>query len=279
MRVLITGSSGFIGKNLLLAVPEGWKLFILHHDNFWEQILSWPSRIDIGIHLAGNGDPTLSAENVSYDLLANTLFTVQLFSHFDFDKFIYFSSGAVYDGLEGEVNPSIAVNPTLPYAISKLASELYLKYFKKIGKIKELAIVRFFGAYGPHEPERKIYSRLVKQFGIDGNPDFTIRGDGTNLIDAMFVDDAVRAILQITENMPNQEIIDLYAGYPMTIETLVRASADIFGIDSEIKYEGETAEPIHFWSNDKSFPFKPEVNLEDGLLELRDWILSKEENV
>ena len=39
------------------------------------------------------------------------------------------SSGAVYDGLTGEVTPATPVSPRLPYAISKLASEQYLRFF------------------------------------------------------------------------------------------------------------------------------------------------------
>ena len=102
MEVLFTGSSGFIGRNLRAAVAKNWNLHFLHHNNLYNQIPS--QHMDLGIHLAGNGDPTLSVINCNYDLIANTIYTLNLFDRFDFDKFIYFSSGAVYDGLAGAVS-------------------------------------------------------------------------------------------------------------------------------------------------------------------------------
>lgn len=277
MKVLITGSAGFIGKNLIAAVPKDWSLHLLHHNKVFDQVPL--QHMDLGIHLAGNGDPTLSVTNCSYDLDANVAYTLKLFDRFDFDKFIYFSSGAVYDGLIGAVNPlKTRVDPKLPYAISKLATEQYLKYFAKRGHIKELIIVRFFGAYGPHEQKRKIYTNLVRQFGINHKSEFTIRGDGENLINAMYVDDAIKAILQLVERMPNQGIIDLYAGWPTTILQLVNTVAEIFDINPEIKFEGETVEPIRFWSTDMAFPFHPETSLKDGLYKLKEWLIKQEED-
>jgi len=277
MEVLFTGSSGFIGRNLRAAVAKNWNLHFLHHNNLYNQIPS--QHMDLGIHLAGNGDPTLSVINCNYDLIANTIYTLNLFDRFDFDKFIYFSSGAVYDGLTGAVSPSkTRVNPKLPYAISKLATEQYLKYFAKKGHIKKLIIVRFFGAYGPHEPKRKIYTRLVRQFGINRKPEFTIRGDGKNLIDAMYIDDTIEAILQLVERTPNQEIIDLYAGYPITINQLLRIAAETFDIDPDIKFEGKTVEPIRFWSTDTAFQFHPKISLKDGLYKLREWLIKQGED-
>jgi len=220
-----------------------------------------------------------SVANCNYDLNANAAYTIKLFDHFNFDKFIYFSSGAVYDGLIGSVNPlKTRLNPKLPYAISKLATEQYLKYFVKRGNINKLIIVRFFGAYGMYEPKRKIYTYLVNQFGIQGKPEFKIRGDGRNLIDAMYIDDAIKAVLQLIERSPDQEIIDVYAGQPITIKHLVEIAAEAFNINPNIQFEGETAEPIQFWSNDNAFPFRPKISLETGLHKLKKWLMKQRRN-
>ena len=45
------------------------------------------------------------------------------------DHVVYASSGAVYDGLTGAVSPATPVSPLLPYAISKLAAEHYIRFF------------------------------------------------------------------------------------------------------------------------------------------------------
>jgi len=279
MEVLVTGTSGFIGKNLIAAIPKNWNLHILHHhyESSYSNISS--QHMDLGIHLAGNGNPTLSVADCNYDLNANTAYTLKLFDHFNFDKFIYFSSGAVYDGLIGSVNPlKTRLDPKLPYAISKLATEQYLKYFAKRGNINKLIIVRFFGAYGIYEPKRKIYTCLVNQFGIQGKSEFKIRGDGRNLIDAMYIDDAIEAILQLVDRAPDQEVIDIYAGQPISIKHLIEIAAETFNINPNIQFEGETVEPIQFWSNDKTFPFRPKISLETGLHKLKEWLMKQKEN-
>ena len=55
-------------------------------------------------------------------------------------------------------------------------------------------MVRFFGAYGPYEASHKIYTRLVRAFALESRNTYTIYGDGANLIDAMYVDDAIDAV-------------------------------------------------------------------------------------
>ena len=112
--------------------------------------------------------------------------------------FVYVSSGAVYDGLIGPVTPATPVAPRLPYAISKLASEHYLRFFaERRDTVDSYINVRFFGAYGPYEPARKITTRWLRGV-MAGQREFTLRGNGENLIDFMYVDDAVDGFLRLT---------------------------------------------------------------------------------
>ena len=60
------------------------------------------------------------------------------------------------------VGPDTVLRPTLPYAISKQACENYVRHFRESGRLGSYVIARFFGAFGPYEPERKIYTRLVR---------------------------------------------------------------------------------------------------------------------
>jgi len=299
-RILITGASGFIGKNLLLTMRENHDddIVALYNkttsfpdflrDNSLNYIM--PLQVDLSlkdsinkitdisktfdscVYLAANGDPAVSVERPAFDLISNTLTLVNLLEKVSFGKFIYFSSGAVYDGLKGPVSPGVMLSPKLPYAISNLASENYLGFFQHAGKIGDAIIVRFFGAYGPYEPSRKIYSRLVRQFGIEENPRFVIRGNGQNLIDAMYVDDTVRAIHLLLNNQKINSTLDLYSGHPLTLTQLVKYAASIFHLEAEISYEGSVPEYIEFFSTDqfmiKNYGFTPSVTLETGLLKL-----------
>lgn len=297
MKILVIGASGFIGRNLLLDLPQTYRVTAQYFQstNFPGFLQAWKLRhaealqadlsgndgiqrlashsetFDCCVFLAANGDPAVSSARPAFDLVSNTVTLVKLLEKLRVEKFIYFSSGAIYDGLRGPVDPASAIAPRLPYAISKMASEQYVKHFQQHGKIGHAVVVRFFGAYGPYEPSRKIYSRLVRQFGILRDPRFTIRGDGRNLIDAMYIADAIRAIVMMIEGPQDNLTLDLFSGQPLSLTQLVQEAATAFGLQPEIRYEGHVPEYIEFYSTDRtqeSLGFSPRVDLRTGLRQL-----------
>ena len=125
---------------------------------------------------------------------------------------VYVSSGAVYDGLHGAVTPATPVSPQLPYAISKLASEQYLQFFcERRGTVDSYVNVRFFGAYGPYEAARKITTKWLQALAR-GEREFVVRGDGRNLIDFMYVDDAVDGFLALVKAQGARLTVDFASG-------------------------------------------------------------------
>jgi len=152
---------------------------------------------------------------------------------------------------------------------------------QKKGRIGTASVARFFGAYGPYEAERKIYGRLVRQFAFARSPKFTVRGDGRNLIDAMYVDDTVRGIRAILDRRPAQTAtFDFYSGRPLSLKDLVTEAAATFGLQAEIEYAGEVPEYIEFRSTDRTmetqFGFRPAIELKEGLARFRDWMRERE---
>jgi len=306
-KVIVTGASGFIGKNLILNLPEDWETVALYNRSVdfpdfvsshavencipakcdltdHQAVINTAKRVgkdfDICIYLAANGNPSLSVGNPKNDLQTNAIGLIYFIENFSIQRFIYMSSGAVYDGLQGDVSPETAVQPKLPYAISKLASEQYLRFFSDKECIDEYVILRFFGAYGPFEPSRKIYTRLVNAFFFEGKNSFTVRGDGQNYIDAMFVDDAIDCLLRVVQGNVKNKTFDFCMGFPITIDGLIRIAASTFGkLDIRIEHVGRTTEPIRFMAIQmilhQPFSFISVTGLPEGLLKLRDHLANE----
>ena len=299
MQLIVTGASGFIGRNVLLRAPRDWSITALYHrtplQSFLDRhrlahiravtcdlldpasvaaVAQSAGRVDAVLYLAANGDPALSATRAGLDLSLNTVAFVNFLEHVRAGHLVYVSSGAVYDGLRGAVSPTTAVSPRLPYAISKLASEQYLRFFCERRKTVDSFInVRFFGAYGPYEAPRKITTRWLSAVAA-GQREFVIRGNGENLIDFMYVDDAVDGLLKLVAAGGITLTVDFASGAPVTINQVVRAMADACGVDVRVRHEGHAEEFIEFRSVDTTmrdrFGFKPSIFLNDGLARLRE---------
>ena len=303
MIVVVTGASGFIGHNVLLRAPRDWNIFAVYRstsglDAFVKEhglTNVTPVRCDlmsatdvnalsrlIGkkpdamLYLAANGDPAASSKRPRWDLESNTVAFVNTLEQCPADHVVYLSSGAVYDGLTGEVKPGTPVSPRLPYAISKLASEQYLQFFcEHRGTVSSYVNVRFFGAYGPYEAPRKITTKWL-QVLAKGEKEFTVRGDGRNLIDFMYVDDAVDGFLALIKAKGEMLTVDFASGSPVSINDIVATMASTLGIEVSIRHEGTVPEYIQFRSVDTTmrdrFGAAPAISFTDGLKRLSDFL-------
>jgi nucleoside-diphosphate-sugar epimerase len=299
MKIIIPGASGFIGRNLLLGLPNHWDIVALYNNsidflNFLSKynlknvnaekinlldiddlnrlVKRHGNKFDGCVYLAANGDPAVSVHNPIIDIELNTFTLIKFLDLINIKRLVYFSSGAVYDRIIGKVSPKTNVDPTLPYAISKLASEHYIKFYNTIQKkIDEYVAIRFFGTYGPFEPNRKIFNRLIQNFAIEKNNSFRIKGDGNNLIDAMYIDDTIEGIRKVLDSKISNVTVDFASGDPITLNELVIRASRLFGHNSpEIFYEGIVPEYIKFSVDTGEFnylfKFKPTISLEEGLM-------------
>lgn len=299
MELVVTGASGFIGHNVLLRAPRNWTIHAVYHstpgleafvarhglsnvrvircDLLNEGDVRMMARAiggtpDAMLYLAANGDPAASTERPRWDLESNTLAFVTCLEHCPARHVVYLSSGAVYDGLSGDVSPASPVSPRLPYAISKLASEQYLRFFaERRDAVQSYVNVRFFGAYGPYEAPRKITTRWLQALA-NGQREFVIRGDGKNLIDFMYVDDAVDGLLALLKAHGARLTVDFASGAPVSVNDIVKTMAATLGVDVAIRNEGAVAEYIQFRSVDTTmrdrFGVQPSIAFADGLKRL-----------
>lgn len=145
MKIIITGTSGFVGSNLInlfkLSLNE-LSMLNLRNPN-------WKSEIDIDataiIHLAGKAHDEKNSSNPEEYFEINTRLTQDLFDAFlvsNCRDFIFFSSvKAVTDKAVEIVTEEMEVNPQSAYGQSKLEAEQYV-LSKMLPKGKRVFILR-----------------------------------------------------------------------------------------------------------------------------------------
>ncbi len=152
MNMLITGSSGFVGQNLMPYLKQqGMSCYpvSLRENNWKEKLLGNYTTI---IHLAGKAHDTKNTGAMEEYFHVNTELTKRLFDRFlksNVEDFIYFSSvKAVADTVENILDESILPNPQTPYGQSKWQAEQYLNsHSLPVGK--RLFILRPCMIHGP----------------------------------------------------------------------------------------------------------------------------------
>ena len=298
----MTGASGFLGHNVLLRAPRAWEIVAVSHttpgldrfvaeyglthvrtfrgdltnaDDVARLVGMVDGRADAVLYLAANGDPALSSEHPRLDLESNAPALVSFLEGCPADHLVYMSSGAVYDGLHGPVTPETPVSPRLPYAIAKLACEQYVRFFAERRKsLGSYINVRFFGAYGPYEAERKITTRWLRAMAA-GQREFTIRGDGRNLIDFMYVDDAVDGLMKLVEARGQSLTVDFASGRRSASTTSSPRWRGRSTSAITVRHEGTVAEYIEFHSADTTmrdrFGVVPSIPFDEGLRRLAEF--------
>lgn len=151
MRIIITGASGFVGKNLSTYLQkENYKVEGLDLRNKdWKNNVSKSS--DVMIHLAGKAHDTKNVSVPEDYFKINRDLTIELYNEFlasEMKYFFYFSSvKAVADAVEGILTESSVSNPQTPYGKSKKAAEKYI--MENLPEDKQVFIIRPCMIHGP----------------------------------------------------------------------------------------------------------------------------------
>lgn len=291
---LIVGGSGFIGRNVvarLAAAGRSIAATYCRDESFVQWAAQWPNVTPICfdgtagpgafedyaacLYVAGNANHTWALDHAADDLRMNVGALLNTLAGFR-GRLVYVSSGAVYYGLEGQVSPATAVQPTFPYAISKYASELYVRHFAQRGRLAGFTIVRLYYAYGPYEPARRLIPTLIRRLAFQGETSFTLNGDGETFMAPMYVEDVAGVLAAALDGPSLNGAVDLYPPQPLTLRGLVEQAAAALDRPLRLSRRPTAEEPIRFWSSGDEArrlfgPAQP-TPLAEGIRRYADWL-------
>lgn len=146
MKILVTGSNGFIGQNMVNALEP-------HHEvvkNEWGMSFPKVKGLDWVIHLGAISSTTET--NISKIYRQNVEFSIKLYEECIKHnvKFQFASSASVY-GLKSDFKETSPVDPQNHYARSKALFEKYIE-FRNADITTQ--IFRYFNVHGPHEEHK-----------------------------------------------------------------------------------------------------------------------------
>lgn len=152
MSVIITGATGFVGKNLIsFLLGKGVEISPLSIRGS-EWIKNFPKFGTAVIHLAGMAHDTSNTSDADAYFKVNRDLTIKLFDLFmrsEIRDFFYFSSvKAVADTVDGVLTEEERANPKTPYGQSKMEAENYLLK-QELPEGKRLFIIRPCMIHGP----------------------------------------------------------------------------------------------------------------------------------
>jgi UDP-glucose 4-epimerase len=181
-------------------------------------------------------------------------------------KFVYAASSSCY-GLATEVptTESATIQPQYPYALSKYQGEQAVLHWGQVYKLPVVSI-RIFNAYGPRSRTTGAYGAVFGVFlaqKLAGKP-FTVVGDGKQTRDFVFATDLAHAFLAAAESERSQEIYNVGAGNPQSVNRLV----ELLGGDV-IYVPKRPGEPDCTWADiskiRRELGWEPRVSFEEGV--------------
>ncbi len=298
MKVLITGGGGFIGSAVvryLMGKGISVRVFDLVEPNIDGDIEKVRGSIldnniiceavrgcDAVVHLAAMlGVRKTEIERIDC-LNINIGGTVNLLEACIKDgvkKIVFSSSSEVYG--EPSVIPikeDSELKPKSVYAITKLASEEYVKAYNKRYGIK-YSIVRFFNVYGIGQVAEFVLPRFVKAV-LDNKPPM-VYGSGEQVRSFCYMEDAAQGVyLALTKDEAIGDVFNIGNDKAkISVKELARKVIAISGKDLDICYvpmseaDRDKGRDIIFRQPDiskaiRSLGYSPRVSLDEGIRRL-----------
>ncbi len=242
MRVCVTGSRGFIGRNLVEQLGPAHELTAvdvaeldLVDEAAVDAFLGRHATFDVVIHTAVWGASRNASLDQSLVLRNNLLMYLNLARRAHrFGKLIYFGSGAQYCNQRAEpLAPESALDAHLPHDDYSLAKYLMAHVTSLREGVYELIP---FAVYGKHEDWM---IRFISNACCKALHDLPITIRQNRRYDYLLADDLGRIVQWFMENAPEQRHFNVCTAAPVELLELARMVREASGKDIPI----EVAQP------------------------------------
>ena len=301
---LITGVAGFIGSAIAKKVLDngdkvigidnfntGIRRDILKEINFIEGDISkkediaklYEFKIDGIFHLAAQSSGEISYDNPEYDVLTNSLGTLNLLNFAvekNIKRFIYASTMSIYGDVEDKpILETDCKNPKSYYGITKLSAENYVNAFSD--KL-DVTSFRLFNVYGEGQNMANLKQGMVSiylAYFMKNEPVF-VKGSKDRFRDFTYIDDVVDIWLKsVNLEISFGKSYNLATGKKTTVETLLKTLAKSWGNkDYPIEYAkiGTSGDTFGIYADVSKlkidFGYAPKIDLETGIEKFTKWI-------
>src|SRR5438132_6724595 len=188
------------------------------------------------------------------------------------------SCAASGDALEQPKHEGLPPRPISPYAVQKVAGELYAQTYTRAYGLPCVAL-RFFNVYGPRQDPKSEYAAAVPRFVtrlLSGERP-VVFGDGQQTRDFVHVSDVVRAhFLAATSPAAAGEIVNVASGKSASLLELIALIKSAVGPRAsqlEPDHEPQRAGDLRASSADLTkaravLGYEPRVSLADGVADV-----------
>lgn len=287
MKIMVTGSAGFIGSHLVdrlnllghdVIPVDDFSSGTNKHSNtitytFGDGLMSWWDgyAVDVVFHLAAWGSVPRSFIKPGAYIRNNVMGTfeaIEVAKKLGAKKFIFASSSSVY-GDDPEYIKVVGNEGRClsPYASSKRMGEDLVRQLWSM----ELFNLRFFNVYGPRQRHDHQYAAVIPKWihQIKAEKKITANGD-PNLImrDFTYVDDVVDALIACLDS-PGHLTLNIGEGRGKKLQSLINILKDKMGEFDVVhgpRREGDIPASIAYVDSTHDYlKWKVKTSFEDGV--------------
>jgi GDP-L-fucose synthase len=297
--VLITGASGFVGRNLASLMqsrgihpvtPKRTSFDLLEQAQV--RRLFAETKPEVVFHLAGfvggiGANRERPAEFNYQNLLMGTMVLHEAWRA-GVKKFITLMGGCSYPAKapspieEKELFNGYPQIESAPYSLAKAMSWVQAEAYRRQHGFDAIVLVPG-NLYGPHDnfglKNSHVIPALIRKYTEakeSGAAEVTAWGSGRPVRDFVFVKDACEAILLAAENYDGSELINISSGTPVTIRELTETIAELVGFTGRVvwdtsKPDGQMEKVFDVTRMKRMLGFECRTPLRDGLGQTIEW--------